>query len=81
MENEALTSWEEANGLKRLFTGAPIRPGSWQVHFRSRLNTNSFQACFLEECRKQKCSRDHRILTSYGGGRKQTRLQGRKLRP
>ena len=51
MKNAARTSWEEANGFKKLDSGASTMPESSQRQIRNHLRTSNFQGCFLEECR------------------------------
>ena len=49
MKNEARTSWEEANGFKKLDSEPGTIAESSQRQFRNHVGTNNFQGCFLEE--------------------------------
>ena len=51
-EKAARTFREEANGFKKLYSGASTIPESSQLKIRNLLKSSNFQVCFLEENRK-----------------------------
>jgi hypothetical protein len=53
MQKEFLTSWNKANGFKKLDSGASTIPESSQWQIRSHLRNIRFQGCFLEEGKTQ----------------------------